>query len=77
MTKQTWYDIADVLERFRAFPIIMMLGYGVFVWEVFAWIRSLDNVGVQEAGIFGAIIANAGFVFNFYTNLVAKSSKVE
>ena len=68
-TKQRFYDIADVLDRFKVVPIIMMACYGYFVFDVFEWIKSLETISLEAAGIFSTVTGVAGFVFNFFTNL--------
>jgi len=71
-TKNHFMDVADLFDRFRLFPIIMLAGYGWFVFEVFIWIKSLNQISIEAAGIFSAVIGTAGFVFNFYTNLITR-----
>ncbi len=75
INKQTFYDLADIFDRFRIFPILMMLCYGYFVFDVFNWIKSLETISLEAAGIFSTVTGVAGFVFNFYTNLLSREVK--
>jgi len=73
MKKQMLLDAAEVLDRFRIFPMAMMACYGTFVWEVFIWIKGMETISLEAAGIFSTVTGVAGFVFNFYTNLLNRS----
>jgi len=77
MTKQLFYDIADVLDRFRVFPMLMMLSYGYFVWEVFLWIKTLETLTLESTGIFSTVVGVSGFIFNFYTNMLSNHKEIE
>jgi len=77
VTKKLFYDIADVLDRFRVFPMLMMACYGFFVWEVFVWIKTLEVISLEAAGVFSTVIGVSGFIFNLYTSMVTNSKEIE
>lgn len=75
MTKQHWLDAADVIDRLRVGPIVMLAFYGLFVYDVFEWIKSLDELTNQATGLFTAVLGVSTAVFGFYIKLITHKDK--
>jgi len=65
--KQFAYDIADVIDAYRVIPRIILMGYGVLIYNMYQWFTLLDNPNTQQAAfvstIIGAFSAVAGLYF--------------
>lgn len=65
-SKQTWMDVAELLDALRVFPRafvgVYMFGCGMVV----NWAIGLPDISTQQAGFISVMSGTFPFVLNFY-----------
>lgn len=78
MTKQTWIQIAEVVDHLRIFPRLVLIAYGLYVYQVTFFIlvwysnQPKDARGVEESAVVGVVVtAVTGFaplIYRIYSD---------
>ena len=55
MIKQSMLDSAELIDAWRVFPRIFLVGYGVLAWSLVSWAMSLPVLTVEQAGLVGVV----------------------
>jgi hypothetical protein len=66
MTKTFFMDVAEVIDAWRIFPRIFLIGYGVLCYQLVAWAMSLSTLSFEQAGLVGTITAVFAPLSNWY-----------
>lgn len=64
--KDFFLQWAEIVDAWRVVPRAVLFFYGVFTWNVYLWIKTLESPTVEQTGILYAVIGVAGMIFNFY-----------
>lgn len=64
--KRALLDAAEVVDAWRLFPRLFMLGYGLMCWHIVAWAMSLPTLSAEQAGLAGGITAMFVPLSNWY-----------
>jgi hypothetical protein len=73
MTKQTWIEIAQVIDHLRIFPRLVLLAYAAYVYNITFFVlhwyatQPKDARGIEESSVVGVVItAVTGFAPMIY-----------
>lgn len=73
MTKQIWIQIAEVVDHLRIFPRLVLIAYGLYVYQVTFFVlywyanQPKEARGVEESAVVGVVItAVTGFAPMIY-----------
>lgn len=64
--KRALLDAAEVVDAWRLFPRLFLLGYGLMCWHVVAWAMALPVLSVEQAGLAGGVTAMFAPLSNWY-----------
>ena len=77
--KQTWLDIAEIIDALRIFPrIILMALYTFYVWYILwttRWYFSLEEAGVWDTSFVTGTITALGAMVTFFTNKYVETGR--
>jgi hypothetical protein len=78
VTRQTWLQIAEVIDHLRIFPRLVLLAYGAYVYNVTFFVlhwyatQPKEARGIEESSVVGVVItAVTGFapwIFRIYAD---------
>lgn len=73
MTKQTWLQIAEVIDHLRIFPRLVLGGYAFYVYQVTFFVlqwystQPKEARGIEESSVVGVVVtAVTGFAPMIY-----------
>lgn len=64
--RRTHLSMAEMVDAWRVFPRIFVLGYGYLVWDVVQWFKELPDPTTQHAALLTTMIGAAALIMNFY-----------
>lgn len=68
ITKQTFLDIAEVIDSFRLVPRVLLVATGTLVWYVINWYMGLQTPTTQQAALVTTVTAVIPVVIGLYQN---------
>lgn len=68
ITKQTFLDIAEVVDAFRMVPRSVLVAYGILVWIVVSWFMGLPAPTTQQAALVTTVTGLIAAVAGLYQN---------
>lgn len=68
LTKQTFLDIAEVIDAFRVVPRSVLILYGILVWVVVSWFMGLPEPTTQQAALVTTVTGLIAAVAGLYQN---------
>jgi len=76
MDKQTWLDIAEVIDAHRVFPktilILVLSGYGVLTYDTYFWVKEIyiqtSTIPTSVALFSGGVVTALGGVLTLLIN---------
>ena len=66
--KQHLLDVAELVDAWRVFPRIFLIGYGVLGIKMAVWAMSLPTISTEQAGLVAVIAGLFVPMTNFYMN---------
>jgi len=59
---------ADLINRYRIIPRLVITGYAVMIWAVAQWFMSLNDPSATQAAFVSTMVGVSAAVFGFYVN---------
>lgn len=64
--KEVTLDWGEIFDALRFVPRIILILYGFLIWDAYTWIKSLEVITTQAAGVFSALVGSASVVVGLY-----------
>jgi hypothetical protein len=68
LTKQTFLDIAEVVDAFRVIPRSILIAYGFLVWTVVSWFMGIPAPTTQQAALVTTVTGLIAAIAGLYQN---------
>jgi multidrug resistance efflux pump len=68
LTKQTFLDVAEVIDAFRVVPRGVLIAYGILVWVVVSWFMGIPAPTTQQAALVTTVTGLIAAVAGLYQN---------
>lgn len=59
---------SQAFDRWRVAPRLIVIGYGVAMWNVSSWFMSLPDPTASQAAFVSTMAAMGAGIFGFYVN---------
>lgn len=66
--KEILLGYAEVIDAWRIIPRIILLFYGLMVWDVVTWYMALATPTTTQMGLVTTIVGTAALVIGLYNN---------
>jgi len=60
--------IADLVNKFRVVPRLILVGYAYMLWDIVKWLKLLESPTLEQASILATVIGIAGLIVTSYQN---------
>lgn len=67
-TREAMLHIAEALDAFRVIPRLMMLGYGIMVFQISAWFMGLDDPSGAQSAFVSTVWGAAAVISGWYAS---------
>ena len=68
MIKQKILDGAEILDAYRVIPRLILMLYGLFVYQIAMWFIGLPEPTTQQASFASIIFTTIPVIVGFYNN---------